>query len=60
MEFIVKKICERGVRVVEIFDSYEAALAKAAELKEAQEFSECFIDIQAPQGFKVAGMGGYQ
>jgi len=60
MKFIVKKLCETGARIVAEFDNYEAALAKAAELKEAQGFSECFIDIQESQGFKVDGMGGYQ
>lgn len=59
MKFIVKKLCETGARVVAEFDNYDAALAKAQELKEAQEFSECFIDIVAPKGFKLAGLGGY-
>ena len=46
MTFTVKKVCEHGIRVVQIFDNYEAALAKATELNLAQEFSECFIDIE--------------
>lgn len=54
MKFKVKKLCETGARVVAEFDNYEAALAKAQELKEAQEFSECFIDIVAPKRFKLA------
>lgn len=57
MKFIVKKLCEVGIRVVAEFDSYEAALAKKEELLAKQEFSECFIDIEAPEGFKLAGMG---
>ena len=59
MEFILKKICESGVRIVGKYDSYEAAIAKKAEIYEQQEFSECFIDIQAPEGFCIAGMGAY-
>lgn len=55
MKFIVKKLCENGVRVVAEFDTYEAALAKKEELLAQQEFSECFIDIVAPQGFQIAG-----
>jgi hypothetical protein len=55
MKFIVKKLCENGVRVVAEFNTYEAALAKKAELLARQEFSECFIDIVAPQGFQIAG-----
>ena len=59
MEFILKKICSSGVRIIGKYDSYEAAIAKKAEIYKQQEFSECFIDIRAPEGFEIAGLGAY-
>lgn len=57
MNFVVKKICENGVRVVGTFNNHEEALDKKQELLDSQEFSECFIEIIAPEGFQLAGVG---
>lgn len=57
MNFVVKKICENGVRVVGTFNNHKEALEKKQELLDSQEFSECFIEIIAPEGFQLAGAG---
>jgi len=51
MNFVVKKICENGVRVVGTFNNHKEALEKKQELLDSQEFSECFIEIIAPKVF---------
>ena len=55
--FILKQIDAFAVRVVGKFESFEEAFAAKEAVYAKNEFMECFIDIVAPEGFRVGSLG---
>jgi hypothetical protein len=60
MNFILKKIDAYAVRIVGEFDSFADAFAAKEKIYANNEFTECFIDIVAPEGQVLAPLGAIQ